>query len=65
MMVALDIMPWAMPALLTVLVGTGVILRRGHGAGRARAASIVMGIALALGALWILSGIAAALGAFG
>ncbi|MBR0650991.1 hypothetical protein GXW78_15060 [Roseomonas terrae] len=61
MMAALDAMPWAMPALLTLLVGTGAILRRGHGAGRKRAASIVMGVALALGAVWIVASIALAL----
>lgn len=61
MMAALDAMPWTMPAILTLLVGTGAILRRGHGAGRARAARIVMGIALVLGVVWIVTGILLAL----
>jgi hypothetical protein len=50
MMVALDIMPWALPAILTVLVGVGVLLRRHHHAGAAR---VVLGGALALLAAWI------------
>ena len=61
MMLALDIMPWAMPALLTVLVGAGVILRRGHTPGRQRAASLVMGAAILAGVLWIASGVLLAL----
>jgi hypothetical protein len=61
MIAALDAMPWAMPAILTVLVGTGAILRR-HGR-HARAASIVMAAALVLLVAWIVLGIMMALGA--
>ncbi|MBW6399901.1 hypothetical protein KPL78_18725 [Roseomonas sp. HJA6] len=58
MMVALDVMPWAAPALLTLLVGTGVILRRGR---HARAASVVLGAAAVLAAAWVLSSVVMAL----
>ena len=58
MMVALDVMPWAAPALLTLLVGAGVILRRGR---HARAASVVLGAAAVLAALWVVSSVMMAL----
>jgi len=58
MMAALDVMPWAAPALLTLLVGTGVILRRGR---HARAASVVLGAAAVLAALWVVSSVMMAL----
>ncbi|BDG73310.1 hypothetical protein [Roseomonas fluvialis] len=50
MMVALDVMPWALPAILTILVGVGVLLRRHHHPGPAR---VVLGVALVLLVAWI------------
>lgn len=61
MMAAFDIMPWAMPALLTLLVGSAVILRRGRAPWHARAASVVIGVAVVLAAGWVLSSIVMAL----
>ena len=58
MMAALDVMPWAAPALLTLLVGTGVILRRGR---HARAATVALGAAAVLAALWVISSIVMAM----
>ncbi|CAH0270063.1 hypothetical protein [Roseomonas sp. CECT 9278] len=60
MMIALDVMPWLLPAILTILVGVGVLLRRHH---RAAAARIVLGTALALLAAWVVLSLFMALGA--
>lgn len=60
MMIALDVMPWLLPAILTVLVGVGVLLRRHHHAGPAR---VVLGAALVLLAAWIGLTLLMALGA--
>lgn len=57
MMEALDFLPWALPALLTLLIGTGVLLRRGQGAWHQRAASAAIGLALVLAAVWAVSSI--------
>jgi hypothetical protein len=60
MMVALDVMPWALPAILTILVGVGVLLRRHHHAGAAR---VVLGVALVLLVAWIALSLLMAVGA--
>lgn len=58
MMAALDVLPWAAPAVLTVLVGTGVLLRRRrHG----RAASVVLGVAGVVAAAWVISSVVMAM----
>lgn len=49
MMIALDVMPWLLPAILTILVGAGVLLRRHHHPGPAR---VVLGAALVLLVVW-------------
>ena len=61
MMEALDFLPWALPALLTLLIGTGALLRRRRDAWQQRAASIVIGIALGLAAIWAVSSVLMAL----
>ena len=58
MMAALDVMPWAAPAVLTLLVGTGVLLRRRH---HGRAASIVLIAAGVVAAAWVVSSVVMAL----
>ena len=50
MMAALDATPWALPAILTILVGIGVLLRRHRHPGPAR---VVLGVALVLLVAWI------------
>jgi hypothetical protein len=60
MMVALDVMPWALPAILTILVGVGVLLRRHH---HASAARVVLGVALVLLVAWIALSLLMAVGA--
>ena len=58
MMAALDVMPWAAPAVLTVLVGIGVLLRRHrHG----RAASVALAAAGVVAAIWVVSSIVMAM----
>jgi hypothetical protein len=58
MMAALDIMPWAAPAILTILVGAGVLLRRGR---HPRAANIVLAIAAVAAVAWLVSSVVMAL----
>jgi hypothetical protein len=61
MMIALDVAPWTLPAMVTILMRVGVMLRRHHHAEDARV--VLWRMSVPLGGLIVMPSLSMAVGA--